>query len=202
MKLTLTYSGELPSAQGKGRHRKDVQHAMRKEFHQQLLDKWQNSDGLKQYADKGFRFLEKIPGSAYDIWSLTPVPTRTARFQFLPLVINGRKLKLACELIIKILWRDDPGAILSNRGDIDNRLKVIFDALQIPQANALPADAFVAEDENPFLCLLEDDKLITDLHIHTERLLRRLRPDEDSRNVELTIDAVIQSTDRSKWRFD
>lgn len=201
MKIVLTYTGKLPSLQAKNSHgphgRKAVVFKMRRAFHEQLLDKWNNASPLNRYARDGFPFLEKIHGSAPSQWF-----TKSAgRFRFLPLVVNGKDLKLVCELTIRILRRDDPGCLLTSQGDLDNRLKALFDALSVPQANQLPDDALPRDDENPFCCLLEDDSLVTELHIHTERLLRRMRADEHIDNVEVTVEATVRSSDRSEQIF-
>lgn len=77
---------------------------------------------------------------------------------------------IGCGLDILFLRRDKPGGIVNIGGDIDNRIKVLFDALRIPSSDSevvgLPSD-----DPDPFYCLLEDDKLITDVRITTDRLL-------------------------------
>jgi hypothetical protein len=57
-------------------------------------------------------------------------------------------------------------------GDIDNRIKTLIDALRIPSANEDYDQRTPAEDEQPFFCLLEEDKLITKLTIETDRLLK------------------------------
>jgi hypothetical protein len=57
-------------------------------------------------------------------------------------------------------------------GDIDGRLKTLFDALRIPRdANELPARAEPEPDENPLFCLLENDDLISEVRVNTDRLL-------------------------------
>src|ERR1019366_5564837 len=54
-------------------------------------------------------------------------------------------------------------------GDIDNRLKTLFVALQIPQSCS-DIDPPAQNDEY-LLVLLENDNLITDVRVTTDRLL-------------------------------
>lgn len=59
-------------------------------------------------------------------------------------------------------------------GDIDNRLKTLFDALRLPnQTNELVGYDNPAPDENPFFCLLEDDSLITHVSVELSPSLSR-----------------------------
>ena len=91
-------------------------------------------------------------------------------FRFVPLV--SPSLNLICELHIFMLRPESPGALITQGGDIDNRLKTLFDALRMPKKESeLPKDAVVAPDEDPFFCLLEDDNLITGVSVKTDRLL-------------------------------
>lgn len=64
-------------------------------------------------------------------------------------------------------------------GDIDNRVKTLIDALRIPCSNALGSarSSTPRQDENPFFCLIEDDKLITKFSIETDWLLDPLIDD-------------------------
>ncbi|MDB5472820.1 MAG: hypothetical protein JWP99_123 [Devosia sp.] len=74
-------------------------------------------------------------------------------------------------------------------GDIDNRLKTLFDALRMPDSKEeLGGYDKPGEDEAPFYCLMTDDKLITKIAVETDRLLEptaadRENNDNDSRLV-------------------
>jgi len=52
-------------------------------------------------------------------------------YRFVPFV--SKEYALACSLDILFLRRDDPGNLIKSGGDIDNRLKVLFDGLRMPQ---------------------------------------------------------------------
>jgi len=70
-------------------------------------------------------------------------------------------------------------------GDIDNRLKTLLDSLRIPQnKDELPRDDSPRDGEDPFYCLLEDDKLITRLDITSDTLLE---PQSSPSDVDLVI---------------
>jgi|SRR5438552_6206595 len=62
------------------------------------------------------------------------------------------------------------GTLGGNSRDIDNRIKVLFDALRLPTIDEI-RDFRREQHEVPFLCLLEDDSLITELKVTTDRLL-------------------------------
>ena len=80
-------------------------------------------------------------------------------------------LSLLCALDILFLRPDTPGKVLSS-GDIDNRLKTIFDALRMPSGlDELGGYERPGTDEQPFFCLLEDDKQISKVAVETDMLL-------------------------------
>jgi hypothetical protein len=64
-----------------------------------------------------------------------------------------------------------PGGIIRHGGDIDNRIKVLFDSLRIPRNSSELPSGPPAQDEDPFFCLMEDDKYVTELNVATDRLL-------------------------------
>jgi hypothetical protein len=95
------------------------------------------------------------------------------------------ELRTVAELEIAMLRPEAPGRIITNGGDIDNRLKTLFDALPMPpQPNALPPHVEPGANETPFFCLLEDDKLITSVAVRTDQLLESVA---DRSEVDLTI---------------
>jgi hypothetical protein len=89
-------------------------------------------------------------------------------FRFFPLV--RANLNMVCHLDV-LLLEPEPSVIL-RKADIDNRLKVLFDALRLPnQQNEIPEEEHPGPDQNPFYVLLEDDALITGVRVETDRLL-------------------------------
>ena len=91
-------------------------------------------------------------------------------FTFAPLVCAD--MRAVVELDIQLLWPQAPGSIITSGGDIDNRLKTLFDALKLPsEPTALPAGAVPQASETPFFVLLEDDSLIARVNVDVDRLL-------------------------------
>ena len=98
-------------------------------------------------------------------------------FRWLPLVTEA--WGLACSLDILFLRRDNPGNLIERGGDIDNRIKVLLDAWRRPRdANEVRGQQ-PAEGESPFFCLLEDDRLINEVKVNTDRLLLPALADGD-----------------------
>jgi hypothetical protein len=93
---------------------------------------------------------------------------KTGNFRFVPLV--AKCFATACCLDILLLRPEGSDPLVSQAGDIDNRIKTLFDALRIPKPDETEG-LTPAEGENPFFCLLEDDALILEFHISTDRLL-------------------------------
>jgi hypothetical protein len=56
-------------------------------------------------------------------------------------------------------------------GDIDNRLKTLFDGLRIPKELKEIGGVPIEDDEKPFFCLLQDDALITEVKVRADTLL-------------------------------
>jgi hypothetical protein len=202
MEFRLIYKGPLPS-EGSGGSRTKEKHALRKHFNGQLRELWNQHPDLKQQAKQ--RFITR-PG-VYPPGSLDaePVPddhpegkTHLERIaddyqrfggRFVPIVRKGGSL--TCSLEILFLRRDNPGHIIASGGDIDNRLKVLFDGLRMPN-NEQELGGFVLEpDENPFFCVVEDDELITNVSVTTDRLLTVPDPGEKPHDVFLVIHVKV-----------
>jgi hypothetical protein len=96
-----------------------------------------------------------------------------------------------CSLDILFLRRHDAGSLIANGGDIDNRIKVLFDGLRMPGNDAELGGLLIEPDEDPFFCLLEDDALITRVSVETDRLLLPLEANGDEDDVFLVIHATI-----------
>ncbi|MFL6091095.1 MAG: hypothetical protein ACJ71Z_13255 [Aeromicrobium sp.] len=80
-------------------------------------------------------------------------------------------MKLAAELDIMIL-KPEPAGGLVRRGDIDNQLKVLLDALSVPLApGQIPGSMRRTSAADPMYVLLEDDRLITRVNVESDRLL-------------------------------
>jgi hypothetical protein len=94
-------------------------------------------------------------------------------YKFVPLVSSH--LGLTCGLDILLLQKDK-AAPIGQTGDIDNRLKTLFDALQVPQnCSEIEGDKEAAEDPY-FFCLTENDSLITDVRVTVDKWLAPYTP--------------------------
>lgn len=88
-----------------------------------------------------------------------------------------------------------PGEIMSS-GDIDNRLKTLFDAMRLPDTKEeLGGNDAPLEDEKPFFCLLSDDKLISRVSVETDTLLQPTSPDAGDNDARLVISVKLRPVD-------
>jgi len=175
MEFRLIHQGPLKSNAGPT----DKQ-ALRREFHRQLSVLWE------QIPLKGFKMLlNPVPGPG-EISILKTV----GPFVFAPLVCEA--IHLVCDLEITLLRPEPPGSVITQSGDIDNRLKTLFDGLRMPKVpgEIVPGDS-PATGEKPFFCLLEDDNLITKVTVVTDRLLQ---PTSNPNEVLLVICVNIHAT--------
>ena len=80
-----------------------------------------------------------------------------------------------------------PGAVI-NAGDIDGRLKTIFDALKMPlRKEWLGGYDLPLPGEHPFYVLLEEDELITHVAVTTDVLLQPTRARAHKHDARLVI---------------
>ena len=190
----LIYEGPLLSRQSSdGKALKKNRHFIRKQFHQQLKELWESHTMLRTIARVPIQtFQGKTPlENATGIQSLSNIYSR-GPYGFVPLVCPD--FKLICSLDIPFLRRGEPGALAG--GDIDNRIKTLLDGLQIPTGTDDIVEP-IEEGEKPFFCLLENDRLVTEIKITTDRLLRPAEPTTDSHvanNVVLVLSVDINQT--------
>jgi len=154
MEFRLSYRGEL-----KGNGDPSHKHDLRRRFHTQLAELWK-----QEPLSNRPHLVAENPEDG-----LISLSISRAGFRFVPLVSS--RLHAVAELDVTLLRPGAPGAILRGGGDIDNRLKTLLDALKTPEENALPTDARPGDGEDPFYCLLEDDKLVTAVRVEADRLL-------------------------------
>jgi hypothetical protein len=89
---------------------------------------------------------------------------------FAPLI--SKRNDLICELEITFLRQQAAGLLIGEGGDLDIRVKTLFDALRIPRPAEMQRLQPLEPKENPMFCLLQDDALITRVSIETDRLLK------------------------------
>jgi hypothetical protein len=197
MEFRLVYDGELPAASQRDK-RVIEKHEIRRTFAGQLATLWETHPRLRRDAARAREHPDE--GTHPDLYMVQSSTTPTGhlmtighaaaqRFSrcdrvFIPLITNDNGV--GCALDILFLRRDQPGDLINSGGDIDNRIKVLFDALRLP-ANETETFGRPEDDPNPFYCLLEDDRLITDVRVTTDRLLTPRRPGEHENDVRLII---------------
>jgi hypothetical protein len=168
VEFRLVYDGRLPSASNRSRVKE--KHDIRKAVHKQLVQ------------------LVEIRKMVEDRHTIMSKRIKVSGFSFVPLVTKEHAV--FCEIDILFLRSGPPGSVTIG-GDLDNRLKVLFDALRVPHhENELPKNVTPAEDEQErFRCLLEDDSLITGHTVTTDRLLL---PSADDSQVRLILHVRIE----------
>ena len=156
MRFKLFYRGDLLSNGSPAQKWK-----LRRAFHDQLEIVWQQEP---LQAAHSYRDANYLPNDCY-------LGESRGGFTYLPLV--SEKTFTIAELDILMLRPGNPGKIAVGGGDIDNRLKTLFDSLQPPNAQDTnqPTDWL---QETPISCLLQDDKLITRVNVETDRLLENV----------------------------
>jgi hypothetical protein len=92
--------------------------------------------------------------------------------RFIPLLTEQGGMY--CTLDILFLRPEEPHMLLKG-GDLDNRIKTLFDALRLPKDLEEMGGKRGNPSDPPVFCLLEDDKLISELHVTCDQLL--LLPD-------------------------
>ncbi len=190
MEFRLTYEGPLAATQGKevGSQRSpklQQKHEIRRKFHPQLKRLWAITPFLNgERSGPSAYLLESSPEPPrHDIESLAAKYAQ-GDWNFVPLITED--LNLICGLDILFLRPQTPGQVIS-AGDLDNRLKTLFDALRIPVPEERYSDRVPGADEKPFFCLLADDKLITKVSMETDQLLEFAGSSPNDDDVRLVI---------------
>ena len=213
LEFRLFYHGPLPPERcedrnavgGGGFGRARQKHELRKHFHRQMRELWAQDPGLRAQSELWFRFNQNQgmvyppdakmivpaasnePGAMRYIEHLADEHKRCGG-RFIPLV---RDTGLTCSLDILFLRRDDPGNLIETGGDIDNRIKVLFDGLRMPRVVSELGGLSIEADEDPFYCLLQDDRLITSVSVTTDRLITPIAPGESIHDVTLVIHVTV-----------
>jgi hypothetical protein len=197
VEFRLTYEGILPSA-GNGNKQVSHKHQMRKVFHKQLKRLWNITPSLNRMLEKPATVVSVNRTDWTKRRDALPHLLKCGDFRLLPLVTED--LGLMCSLDILFLRPDRPGLLIKS-GDIDNRLKTLFDSLRIPlDTNELGGNV-PSTDEDPLYCLLQDDGLITRVAVETDTLLEATSPDraDDPNDTRLVITVKLKPTDGANF---
>jgi hypothetical protein len=207
MKFTLVYDGDLPSA-GNGSRKTAEKAAIRRAFHPQLLElasvnpvlrgALQHSTipatGQFTVTQKHHSLSEEAP---YGIAASAQVKAMPTRDLYAPIQVGDRRflpivresMALVCFLNILFLRKEEPGALVLQGGDLDNRIKTLFDALRMPTADEAKPEP---DGFDPMYCLLESDALITGFKLESARLLSR--QNSSVHEVRLVIECDVRVT--------
>lgn len=178
MEFRLLYQGELlPS--GNAKRRPAEKHLIRRAFHPQLRRLWSVKPGLRGLADqRGFlrsseiyhqSNVDRTPEERFEIGIRTiGKEFSRAGFDLVPLAI--KEFALQCSLNI-LLLRPEEDKYIFTQGDIDGQVKTLLDALRIPDDAGETGGANPEADEHPLFCLLESDRLISEIKVTTDQLL-------------------------------
>lgn len=179
MEFRLIYEGPLPS-----NGNPSIKHEIRKKFHVQLRELW-DAHRFLQLMKERVTLEPGFMGSTF----LNALARRfeVEGFRFVPLVNNV--YGLVCGLDILFLRKGKPGELVMPGGDIDNRIKTLLDALRMPHNQKELASTPDSEEE-PFFCLVEDDALITEVNITTDRLLTPVK--SESKHAQNDVFLVIR----------
>jgi hypothetical protein len=208
MKFTLTYDGELPAC-GNSSRKTAEKWAIRKTFHPQLAELMATHPVMKMALKSsvipaaGAFFLlhthhsDGGPVEGQRFASPASEDKKNTRNLFEPLAVGGRNffpivresMALVCGLKILFLRKEEPGSLVLQGGDLDNRIKTLFDALRVPAPDEIRPDTDLPD---PLYCLLENDSLITGCSIETGRLLSR--PGASAHEVRLVIEVDVRVT--------
>ncbi|MGB8276702.1 MAG: hypothetical protein WCF20_02015 [Methylovirgula sp.] len=220
LRFRLTYKGELQSSQKDelGQERAPLaQHkqSIRRAFHPQLKQLWATNKflrGAKRLTSRDAGPDRLISDLSVDLGLISDVYEPLAEaiankyrrngYRFVPLVCEN--FSVLCSLDVLFLRRDPPGELFT-AGDLDNRVKTLIDALRIPKhgseldGNLTPP----GDGEDPFYCLLEEDKLVTGFSVETDTLLDGPtgKNDRDRREVQLIITVNIKPYDITRFNL-
>jgi len=173
MEFRLLYEGELlPS--GGSNSRAPEKHAIRRTFHPQLRRLWYLNHNLRQLATRaGGRIATSTEPQMAETFvsdGCRAIGQQWNRvgYEFVPLVTAAFALRCSLDIL---LLRPEEDRFIFTSGDIDGQVKTLFDALRIP-ANLEEAGGIGPQDgESPFFCLLEDDRLISEVRVNADQLL-------------------------------
>lgn len=211
MRIRLVYEGPLQPTQNPRLPEQfdalaPLKHHIRQVMHKQLREFWTRNRFLRDFRADNLEYGSLSPLEQSAIW--TDGPSENARslvnliaeeyseygYQFVPLVCEWTKT--LCNLDILLLRRDFPPEKIEGplwHGDLDNRVKTLIDALCKPSGSSqLRNNEEPGVGEDPFYCLLQDDKLVSGLTVETDTLLLPPKESEDMSYVCAIVTADIK----------
>jgi hypothetical protein len=168
MKFRLTYEGRLESS-GNSSGKTDNKQEIRRQLHPQLKRLWKVDPRLSNWKYNDPK-APHTPGNAVPYADHAATQNHRHGFRYIPLVSDEFRLRVALEILF--LRTAQPGGVIRS-GDIDGRLKTLFDGLKMPASlSELGKLNTPQTDEDPFFVLLADDNLVTHVSVETDTLLQ------------------------------
>jgi hypothetical protein len=200
----LSYQGPLPACNSNRDDAKsEYKQAIRIEFADQLRLHWNREWMLMNAKHRG---LDVIP-----VVNRRAVVTELIRYnkmhflvemcgyRWLPIVTRANGL--TCEIDVLLKRRSEPGEIFvsgDDGGDLDNRLKILLDALRMPLSpNECPGNQCgPGERDGQWIervVVLEDDSLISKVTIEARQLNTEPKSGQGSDWAEVDIKATLKT---------
>lgn len=182
MRFRLIYKGYLPGSGRKAAHK----HPIRFQIQNQVKTLWDYRPFKSQLDWKRRGEPEEAVAERFNIERLG--------IQWRPLINNHFKMTADLDILLLEPFVYDGTKV--NRADIDNKIKTLIDGLRIPDKRVkLPPEIRQRYCEaQPFHCLLEDDSLISNFSVSTDRLL-----DPEAEDSTLVIINVKARSYGSSW---
>jgi hypothetical protein len=208
MDFLLRYRGELPA------HKKCApeKNSIRAKIHDQLSNLCQAQPLLAGVLDPEIR-IARLIGRQMSVDHLKrnelgifdTAGTLGSQPLFFCVNVDGieciplvtRVHELVCELDIRWVRRERAGSLIQDGGDLDNRLKNLFDSLRMPHSPEEFKGVATRFRGKKMLFLLEDDSLVTRFSVETHRLWEPLpepSPTDKDTDVEVDIRVTLKST--------
>lgn len=172
MRFELLFFGKIPS--GNKGFKPQFAWDFRKQMHDQLQNLWKIRPLNNEFRG----------------WSEEPKNAKTGqgsaileRFDHKFITLIHEDAKLACSLNIHFYEPTGTLGVANDVIDVDNKLKKLFDVLQLPQTKkAINPDLL-----EPQYCLLSDDQLIWEVAVQRHRLLRKVNESNHFTRIEVQI---------------
>jgi hypothetical protein len=216
----LLYEGQLlPSG---NESRPEEKHAIRRIFHPQLRQLWRVKQSFRQIAERSFinslnqtddyrswTDFSSQPHSCEEIQEyrfsagIAAIGTKwnKANYDLVPLVVPELSPRCSIEIL---LLRPEEERTVFRRGDIDGQVRTLLDALRMPNSTGETGNAVPSEDEKPLFCLLQDDRLVSEVKVTADQLLMLPEQRGDLNAHQTAIGRLNLMLDglNSKWVFE
>lgn len=198
VEFRLIYEGNLPSSGNKAHA--EEKHAIRRVFHPQLRRLWETKQTLLYLADQSKPIIATTNLSNQERFELGVREIgkmwNRAGYDFVPLVVPQFALQCSIEIL---LLRPENLEVLGEWADLDGQVKTILDALTIPESAVGLSEP--DKGEIPFFCLLQNDKLVSEIKVTADKLLAFPKEVSAKRDTAIgRINILLQDSD-GKWKF-